>query len=128
MSALPDVRTLPSLSTHGRAVVLDTLFEPSTPLHTLSVDLLHERSFTSYPKLIEAVGEQMYNLFQTSSTTDTKWLDSILSSHPRLGEKKVESKQSQEEQAQLQSDDDGEESLSSLNTRYESQFPGLRFV
>ena len=128
MSALPDVRTLPSLSTHGRAVVLDTLFEPSTPLHTLSVDLLHERSFTSYPKLIEAVGEQMYNLLQTSSTTDTKWLDSILSSHPRLGEKKVESKQSQEEQAQLQSDDDGEESLSSLNTQYESQFPGLRFV
>lgn len=128
MNTLPEVQTIPSLTTQGRAAVLDRLFEPSTQLHTLSVELLRERIFASYSELIKAIGEQMYNLLKTSSMTDTQWLDSILSSHPRLGEKKVESKQSQAEQAQLQSDDADEETLSSLNQRYESQFPGLRFV
>lgn len=128
METLPNIHDLQDLDTDGRAAVLDKLFEPSTQLHTLSVGLLHERKFASYRQLIEAVGKQMHDLLETKSTSDNQWLDSILSSHPRLGEKKVESERSQAEQTHLQSEDAGQDTLSTLNTQYEAQFPGLRFV
>jgi len=56
-------------------------------------------------------------------------LEEILDSHPRLGAKKVESAQSQAEQAQLQGGEEGEaEKLAQLNAEYEAAFPGLRYV
>jgi 2-oxo-4-hydroxy-4-carboxy--5-ureidoimidazoline (OHCU) decarboxylase len=56
-------------------------------------------------------------------------LEAILGSHPRLGEKKVESAQSRSEQAQLHTGGEGEaETLARLNLDYERAFPGLRYV
>lgn len=128
-NALPDISSLSSLSAEQRAGVLDLLFEPSTPLHTLSVGLLHEQTFSSYDDLIASVGMQLTELSESSSTSDTKWLESILGSHPRLGAKKVESAQSQAEQAQLNTGGAEEaQKLHDLNAEYEKTFPGLRYV
>ncbi|BFZ57359.1 hypothetical protein PYCC9005_004411 [Savitreella phatthalungensis] len=52
-------------------------------------------------------------------------LDRILNSHPRLGEKHVESEASQREQAKLR---DSATQLQQLNQEYEARFPGLRYV
>lgn len=129
MARLPEISTLPSLPTQERAEVLDLLFEPSQPLHTLSVELLREQTFPSYDELTVAVGVQLTELSESASSSDTKWLESILGSHPRLGAKEVDSAQSQAEQAQLQAGGEEEaEKLRSLNEEYEETFPGLRYV
>ncbi|KAK5060050.1 hypothetical protein LTR84_009934 [Exophiala bonariae] len=135
MTTLPAISDVPSLSTEGRAQILDTLFEPCAQLHTLSVSVLHERSFDSYDALIAAVGEQLTGLYESRLESDTRWLDSILVAHPRLGDKKVDSEQSRREQAQLNQGADGAgadvaaaERLASLNRAYEEKFPGLRYV
>ncbi|KAL3423363.1 ohcu decarboxylase [Phlyctema vagabunda] len=128
-SQLPPITSLPTLSTIERASVLDALFEPCTALHTLSIDLLHSKQFPSYNDLIASVGVQLTDLSESTSTSDTDWLDKILGAHPRLGEKKVESAQSKAEQAQLNTG--GEEQakkLRDLNEEYEKTFPGLRYV
>ena len=127
-SNLPPVDQIPSLSTEERAAILDLLFEPSTQLHTLSVPLLHDQKFPSYAELIAAVGVQLTDLSESASTSDTTWLQIILGSHPRLGAKKVESAQSQAEQAQLQGSGEEAEQLRLLNEEYEKTFPGLRYV
>ena len=125
---LPPLDNVPSLPAAQRAHILDLLFEPSTQLHTLSAPLLHEKAFPSYNNLISAVGMQLTELSESASTSDTQWLESILGSHPRLGAKKVESAQSQAEQAQLQGSGEEAEQLRRLNEEYESKFPGLRYV
>jgi len=128
-SRLPPISSVPSLSTIERASVLDALFEPCTALHTLSLDLLHTETFASYNDLIASVGVQLIDLSESASTSDTEWLDKILGAHPRLGEKKVDSAQSQAEQAQLNTG--GEEEvikLKNLNDAYEKAFPGLKYV
>lgn len=125
---LPQVDQIPALSTEDRAAILDLLFEPSTQLHTLSVPLLHDQKFSSYAELIAAIGVQLTDLSESASTSDTAWLQSILGSHPRLGAKKVESAQSQAEQAQLQGSGEEAEQLRVLNEEYEKTFPGLRYV
>lgn len=129
MSSIPAVELLPTLSTEGRAQILDKLFEPSTPLHTLSVELLQTTTFDSYDDLIAAVGVQLTELADSESTSDTKWLESILGSHPRLGASKVDSAQSAAEQAQLKASSTEEaNALAQLNEEYEKTFPGLRYV
>ncbi len=126
---LPTLSNLPSLDTEDRAQVLDLLFEPCTQLHTLSVSSLHEQSFSSYDDLIDAVGGQLKGLQQSNLESDHKWLEAVLSAHPRLGEKKVDSEQSRKEQAQLNQGGAGEaEKLAELNKKYEERFPGLRYV
>lgn len=129
MVSLPSVSSLQSLDAEERAQVLDSLFEPCTQLHTLSVSLLREKEFTSYNDLIDAVGQQLRDLHQSNLESDHKWLEAILSAHPRLGEKKVESEQSRKEQAQLnQGGTEEAEKLAALNRNYEDKFPGLRYV
>jgi 2-oxo-4-hydroxy-4-carboxy--5-ureidoimidazoline (OHCU) decarboxylase len=129
MSSLKSITDLPSLDTEQRAQVLDTLFEPCTQLHTLSVSLLHEQKFSSYSDLIDAVGAQLRALQQSNLESDHKWLEAILSAHPRLGEKKVDSEQSRKEQAQLNQGGATEaEQLAQLNRKYEERFPGLIYV
>ncbi|TKA68371.1 hypothetical protein B0A55_07475 [Friedmanniomyces simplex] len=132
MKLLPSIIDLPASSPEDRARVLDLLFEPSTQLHTLSVPLLHETTFPSYPDLISAVGVQLTALAESASTSDTQWLEAILASHPRLGAKKVESAQSRAEQARLvqgsSGGEEGVEELRRLNEEYEGKFPGLRYV
>jgi len=126
---LPQVHSITSLPTQERAAILDLLFEPSVPLHTLSVDLLHTQSFESYNDLIASIGVQLTDLQESSSISDTQWLESILGAHPRLGEKKVDSAQSRAEQAQLNTGGDDEAAqLNHLNQEYEAQYPGLRYV
>ncbi|TVY57909.1 putative allantoinase 1 [Lachnellula cervina] len=126
---VPPISGVPALSTIERAAVLDALFEPCTALHTLSLDLLHTETFESYNDLIASVGVQLTDLSESSSTSDTEWLDKILGAHPRLGEKKVESAQSQAEQAQLNTGGAEEATkLRSLNEEYERKFPGLKYV
>jgi 2-oxo-4-hydroxy-4-carboxy--5-ureidoimidazoline (OHCU) decarboxylase len=122
---LPPVDSLPTLSTdQDRWQILDLLFEPSPQLHSLSTPLLKQHPFASYADMIAAVGAQLTDL----ASTDPHRLDSILGSHPRLGAKKVESAQSQAEQAQLQGDPHETEALRRLNDEYEAQYPGLRYV
>ena len=127
-SNLPPIDQVPSLTTENRAAILDLLFEPSTQLHTLSVPLLHDQKFSTYDDLIAAVGVQLTDLSESASTSDTQWLQDILGSHPRLGAKKVDSAQSQAEQAQLQGSGEEAEQLRVLNEEYEKAFPGLRYV
>lgn len=126
---LPKIRNLVACSTAERAQVLDILFEPSTQLHTLSVELLGREAFESYRDLIASIGVQLTDLAESNSPSDKEWLDVILGSHPRLGEKLVESAQSQAEQAQLKSGNQEEvHQLATLNKEYEITFPGLIFV
>ena len=128
MSSLPDVTSVPSLSTAERATVLDLLFEPCTQLHDISVGLLQDNTFEDYNGLITAVGVQMSRLLASSDALDRERLDEILSAHPRLGEKKTGA-QSSAEQAQLHTG--GEEQVAKLaqcNQDYEKAFPGLRYV
>ena len=127
-SRLPPIASVLSLDTEKRAAILDLLFEPSTQLHTLSVPLLHEKTFETYQDLIAAVGVQLTELAASASTSDTQWLEDILSSHPRLGAKKVESAQSSSEQAQLKGSAEEAEQLRALNDEYEQAYPGLRYV
>jgi len=126
---LPPISGVPTLSTIERVAVLDALFEPCTALHTLSLDLLHTERFDSYNDLIASVGVQLTDLSESPSASDTEWLDKILGAHPRLGEKKVESAQSQAEQAQLNTGGEEEATkLRDLNAEYEKTFSGLKYV
>lgn len=126
---LPPIAGVPALSTTERAAILDALFEPCTALHTLSLELLHTETFPSYNDLIASVGVQLTDLSESPSTSDTEWLERILGAHPRLGAKKVDSAQSQAEQAQLNTGGEEEATkLRELNEEYETTFPGLRYV
>jgi hypothetical protein len=126
---LPPISDVPALSKVERAGILDALFEPCTALHTLSLELLHTEKFESYNDLIASIGVQLTDLSESPSTSDTEWLDKILGAHPRLGEKKVDSAQSQAEQAQLNTGGEEEATkLRNLNAEYEKTFPGLKYV
>ena len=126
---LPPISTVPTLSSPELAAILDHLFEPCVPLHTLSIGLLRRERFTSYSDCIASIGVQLTDLAESVSPSDTQWLETILGAHPRLGEKKLDSIQSQSEQAQLAlKDEAGQEELAKLNTLYENTFPGLRYV
>lgn len=122
---LPPILSLPSLDTAERAVILDRLFEPSVPLHTLCVTLLQQKSFSSYDDLVASVGVELSALANSASTSDTKWLESILNAHPRLGETEIDSAQSRAEQSHLQETHaEDAKLLSLLNAEYEKTFPG----
>lgn len=129
MPSLPPSSTLPHQPDSQLATVLDLLFEPSPPLHSLSLPILRSTSFPDYPSLIAAIRSQLAALAASTSPADAATLAEILSSHPRLGENKVDSEQSRREQAQLQAGaDDEREKLANLNAEYEERFPGLRYV
>lgn len=109
--------------------MLDLLFEPSPPLNTLTLPVLRSTTFPNYEVLITAVNAQLKALASSVSPEDVEKLSEILCSHPRLGEKKVDSEQSRKEQAQLQQGAEEEkEKLANLNKEYEEKFPGLRYV
>lgn len=129
MTSLPPISSLPHSTDSQLANVLDVLFEPSPPLHSLTLPVLRSTTFPSYGTLIVAVNAQLSALAGSDKPQHVATLSEILCSHPRLGEKKVDSEQSRKEQAQLQSGGDEEkEKLASLNKEYEDKFPGLRYV
>jgi 2-oxo-4-hydroxy-4-carboxy--5-ureidoimidazoline (OHCU) decarboxylase len=129
MTSLPAISSLPHASDSELKNVLDLLFEPSPPLHSLTLPVLRSATFPSYDILITAVNAQLGALASSDTPEDIEKLSEILCSHPRLGEKKVESEQSRKEQAQLQQGGEEEkEKLASLNKEYEEKFLGLRYV
>ena len=125
---LPPTTKLTSLSSQELASVLDYLFEPCAPFHTLAVPLLRSETFPTYDDLIASVGVQLTELSQSTSSSDKRWLESILAAHPRLGEKNIRSDQSASEQAQLRGTDSEAKRLAQLNVSYEMTFPGLKYV
>ncbi|KAI2615238.1 Oxo-4-hydroxy-4-carboxy-5-ureidoimidazoline decarboxylase [Hypoxylon sp. NC1633] len=135
-TTLPPVPSLLSADDETIKSVLDMLFEPSADLHALAVPAIRENSPSpSYELLIKHVGDLMFHLAGSSTSPDVRAnLHGILGSHPRLGEKKVDSAQSRAEQAHLNasggSGNKEEETakLKALNEEYEARFPGLRYV
>ncbi|KAB5511663.1 Oxo-4-hydroxy-4-carboxy-5-ureidoimidazoline decarboxylase [Coniochaeta sp. 2T2.1] len=142
---LPAITSLPTLSDEALTSTLDLLLEPSPDLHTLALPTMRSISFDSYDDLISTIRDILLALTQTlpsgfdpsspSTTTDDDPkapLLRILSAHPRLGEKKVDSALSRAEQANLRGgggDSEGVlEQLKQLNEEYEQRFPGLRYV
>ena len=126
---LPETSAVPSLPTDQVVAILDHLFEPCASLHTLSADLLEKETFASYDNLVDGIHGQLQTLAESPSHQDAQMLESILSAHPRLGEKKIDSAQSQGEQAQLAATKGEEEDkLERKNAAYEDTFPGLRYV
>ncbi|EGP90107.1 unnamed protein product [Zymoseptoria tritici ST99CH_1A5] len=123
---LPPITTLPSLPQEAHIQILDLLFERHASIHTLLLPHLHT-PHPSYPALVSTIHTRLLSLL--SSPSDLPVLEDILSSHPRLGAKKVDSAQSVAEQAALQTGAEEEaEQLKRLNEEYERTFPGLRFV
>jgi 2-oxo-4-hydroxy-4-carboxy--5-ureidoimidazoline (OHCU) decarboxylase len=140
---LPPTTTLPSLSSTEHTRILSLLFEPSPTLTKLFNPLLSAKLFPSYDALISAVGSQLRDLAKSKDQADLASLEDVLSSHPRLGEKKVDSAMSRAEQGAMEKasgglrDADGEEeerkrveqeTLAELNREYEEKFPGLKYV
>ena len=126
---LPAIETVPKLAVPEQVAVLDHLFEPSQTLHKIYVSTLRESTFLNYAEMISDVRLKLEGLAQSSKSDDIDMLDQVLGSHPRLGEKKVDSAQSRAEQAQLAPQDDPEnEKLAEMNNLYEDTFPGLRYV
>jgi 2-oxo-4-hydroxy-4-carboxy--5-ureidoimidazoline (OHCU) decarboxylase len=120
--SLPPASSLQSLPDSQLEHVLSLLFEPSPVLHRLTIPEIHSRELSSYIALSSLVNEILSALPITSPD-----LLSILSAHPRLGAKKVDSAQSQKEQASL-GDENERRHLQLLNEEYEARFPGLRYV
>ena len=128
MTSLPPASSLPHSDDSTLTSVLDLLFEPSPPLHNLTLPILRSATFPSYDVLITAVNAQLTALANSQEQEDVATLSEILCSHPRLGEKKVDSEQSRKEQAQLQGGEEEGAKLKELNGEYEEKFPGLRYV
>ncbi|KAI1654615.1 Oxo-4-hydroxy-4-carboxy-5-ureidoimidazoline decarboxylase [Daldinia decipiens] len=132
---LPPVISLQGADDSKIKFVLDALFEPSQDLHLVAIPAVGNTPFSSYPSLIEHVGSLLFQLAENSTAANSRErLHEILGSHPRLGEKRVESAQSRAEQAHLNSSGTSGEKeeeagrLKSLNEEYEARFPGLRYV
>jgi len=120
---LPPAATLHALEEKTIKEVLDILFEPSPAFHTLLIPKIKQStSLTSYSSLAFLAKQSLQSL-----SPDSPILLSILSAHPRLGAKKIDSTQSQNEQKSLGSDSQRRE-LEELNEEYERRFPGLRYV
>lgn len=124
--ALCDIKTLNLAEVGLQTKTLDLLFEPSPAIHDSLLPIARTPGFSSYPEFIDACHSRLLALAEYSSPDEPDpVLLSILGSHPRLGQKKVDSEQSAAEQANLQGE--GEE-LAKLNQEYEEKFPGLRYV
>ncbi|KAF4119816.1 OHCU decarboxylase [Geosmithia morbida] len=111
--------------------ILDTLFEPSPAIHATLLPVIRTAEYRSWPDLIDACQIRLLSLAASTSVGSIHpTLQSVLGSHPRLGEKKIESAQSAAEQAQIQknTNPEQEEELARLNRQYEETFPGLRYV
>ncbi|KAG5997564.1 hypothetical protein E4U43_002614 [Claviceps pusilla] len=123
---LPPIDELASLPQTAQTAALDLLFEPSPAIHSTLVPVIQKASFSSYTDLIDQCRVALFRLAASSTpTSPNPTLLSVVGSHPRLGAKKVDSAQSNAEQASLQGQG---EHLAELNREYEEKFPGLRFV
>jgi 2-oxo-4-hydroxy-4-carboxy--5-ureidoimidazoline (OHCU) decarboxylase len=136
---LPLIDRLSSSDIETRKLVLSLLLEPSPCLLSRYVPILSSISFSSYDELIDFVETDLTQLSGSKNDADIAELDDILSSHPRLGEKKVDSALSRMEQKAMENASktstagDAQklqeaETLKNLNDAYEEVFPSLKFV
>ncbi|KAL7953709.1 Oxo-4-hydroxy-4-carboxy-5-ureidoimidazoline decarboxylase [Trichoderma compactum] len=126
LERLPPIAFLHSYSDLAQTEVLDLLFEPSPAIHATLLPVIRTAVYSSYPDLIDVCQIRLLSLAAKSAETEPHpVLLSVLGSHPRLGEKNIESAQSVAEQANLQGES---EELAALNKEYEEAFPGLRYV
>ena len=127
---LPSIQEIPKISNVDFLSIIDSLFEPNDTLHSIITGgeaeaALKMAEYSSYEDLIDAVKTHIEKV----TAGGDKRLDQILAAHPRLGAKKVESAQSQAEQAQLNTGGEEEaKKLAAFNEEYEEKFPGLRYV
>ncbi|RMZ75886.1 hypothetical protein DV738_g5224, partial [Chaetothyriales sp. CBS 135597] len=128
-TSLPPAHSLTTLTTDDRSAVLDLLFEPSPALHTLaSSAFLTETSYPTYSALISAVRAYLTNLLNSDVDSHQAQLNDILSSHPRLGEKKGGANGAAPAAPAALSQGSLAERLSALNDQYEARFAGLKYV
>lgn len=132
---LPHISEVRNISDEEFLRIIDSLFEPNDTLHAIiqgaeDLDvLLKSTEYKSYDELIDAVKTHIEDVTYGRPGEGDECLDEILQAHPRLGAKKVESAQSQAEQAQLNKGGEAEAAkLAALNYEYERVFPGLRYV
>ncbi|KAI6784706.1 OHCU decarboxylase [Emericellopsis cladophorae] len=128
---LPPIKGFHTCSDLEQTDVLDTLFEPSPVIHEKLLSVIRTAQYSSWDDLIDACQIRLLSLAASTSTSspDAELLN-VLGSHPRLGEKKIESAHSASEQANIQKNQSvaEEEELAALNKQYEKTFPGLRYV
>lgn len=135
VTILPEIEHFHTCSDQMQTSVLDTLFEPSPAIHATLLPVIRTAEYSTWDDLIDVCQIRLLSLassnsLATPSTRPSPTLLSILGSHPRLGEKKIESEHSKAEQASVQNgaDSEQEEELDRLNQLYEETFPGLRYV
>ncbi|KAM0260161.1 hypothetical protein ACHAQJ_002926 [Trichoderma viride] len=129
LERLPPIAALHAYTDLAQTEVLDLLFEPSPAIHATLLPVIRTAVYSSYPDLIDVCQIRLLSLAAKFSETEPHpVLLSVLGSHPRLGEKNIESAQSAAEQANLQGESEEEEELAVLNREYEEAFPGLRYV
>lgn len=128
MCSLPEPSSIPTLSTSALHELLSHLFEPSPALTELVPPLLSSTPPSSYADFVSTIRVALLDLVANPTETTTPLLLNVLSSHPRLGAKKVDSAHSQAEQKSLQGSVEEAEKLRALNEEYEAKFPGLRYV
>jgi 2-oxo-4-hydroxy-4-carboxy--5-ureidoimidazoline (OHCU) decarboxylase len=128
---LPGILQFHTCADLDQTNVLDALFEPSPEIHSTLLPVVRTAKYTTWFELIDACQIRLLSLAASSSASSpSPTLLSILGSHPRLGEKKIESAHSLAEQANLQKGGDETQAaeLARLNQEYEKTFPGLRYV
>ena len=120
--SIPPTSTLQTLPDEEIQRVLGLLFEPSPALASLLLPQIRSTQLSTYSDLANLARSSLQAL-----PPDSPVLLEILSAHPRLGAKKVDSAQSQSEQNSLGSEAERAQ-LQKLNDEYEATFPGLRYV
>lgn len=139
---LPPANQLSTLPHSQLIEVLNHLFEPCPTLTSLLLSkmLSRERTYSSYPEMIEACRDELTQFLESaeleaynSGTAINPDISKIISAHPRLGRSapnKTEklSVHSAEEQRSLQGSEEEARKLLELNEQYEATFPGLRYV
>jgi 2-oxo-4-hydroxy-4-carboxy--5-ureidoimidazoline (OHCU) decarboxylase len=134
LGSLPLISSLRTLPAEKQGDIISLLFEPAPTLVALATPLLSSTNYDSYDGMIDNVGAAIEQLQRSGELGK---LDDILSAHPRLGEKKVDSALSRAEQRSMAAASGGTESetatkeakkLHELNQKYEETFPGLRYV
>lgn len=131
VTKLPPILEFHTFPDLDQTDVLDALFEPSPAIHAKLIPVVRTAEYSTWPELIDACHIRLLALATSTSTSSPDpTLLSILGSHPRLGEKKIESAHSAAEQANIQRDTNEAqaEELARLNRLYEETFPGLRYV
>lgn len=133
LATLPQPSTLPTLPDTELLAILDTLFELTPALHDLALPIIRSTTYPSYTSLIASLRPA---ILSQAHEPDQSAIQNILSSHPRLGAKKVDSAISRLEQANLKASsttsgaevEDEATQLAALNAAYEDRYPGLRYV